>query len=565
MLTGDLLRISARRQPGKNAVITHEGVLTYRDLDDRANRFANALRSRGLGKGDFVLAMLRNCAEYPIVHFGTARSGAVLAHVSPLAGPAELREIFAQIEPAVVIADQGLLETLRDVAGNGLFDLDTLVIVGGSTTYEGVSFDDLLQGSRDTAPNVSIDAHDPFAMTFTGGTTGVPKGALVSHDARIISAYATALEHQIRRDDIIAAVTPLYHAAGMLIWLQAAILVGATCVLFRKWDVADFEQRAQALGITSVLVVPVQLRDILSSEQFSADRYAKLRQIGCAAASLSAELKKTCIRLLPHTELIDHYGQSETGPLTVLNARQHPDKLDTVGQAAVGVEIAILDNPGQPVPAGGTGNIAARGGFLFQGYWHNPDEDALFFERRWLGLDRRSRYARQRGFLTIVGRSKEMIVSGGVNIYPREVERVLEQHPDIRECAVFGVTDEQWERRWSPASWPTRVQRSMRLPYRHTAVYSWPASNDRDTSGSHLRFRRPRPERRARTSSKSSSTSGQALGNPDEFISRILRVSAIHAPCSYHIYVVKPNPLRSTCTGKRSCISMTGLCCVMIR
>ncbi|MCH5378248.1 MAG: acyl--CoA ligase [Planctomycetes bacterium] len=418
--------------------------MSYAQLDSAANRLANATLANGLEAGDFVVIMSGNIIEYPVVHFGIARTGCVLVHVSPLFGSVELSHILELAKPKLIVVDEQSQQRLADNIA-GIDSIRHLVVIGEPQIERAVSMEDFWRGSDDTPPGVELAETDDFAMTFTGGTTGLPKGALVNHKARYVSAFTTAIEHGLQHDDVVAVVTPLYHVVSMLIWMQAAMLVGATCVLQRRWDVTVFERLALEHGITSVLMVPAQLTALLASEQISRDPYAKLKQIGCAGASLSAETKQACLAKLPHATLIDHYGQSETGVLTTLNVNRHLDRLDTVGQPAVGVELEILDPDGKPVSPGQIGAIVVRGDFVFSGYFNNEDENRLYFRdgsgRGWTGdlgtldLD---------GYLTIVGRSKEMIVSGGINIYPRELERILEERADVKDCAVFGVPDDRW-------------------------------------------------------------------------------------------------------------------------
>ena len=443
MLVGDLLRTSARRQPAKVALCVDDEALTYAELDLAANRFANAVLTHGLGKGDHILVMAQNCIEYPVLHFGAARTGCVLVHVSPLSGPFELQHILDTLKPRLIVVSATERHKITDLLPDR--DRATIVVLGDSPAAGATTLAHFCAGSASTEPRVAIDAHDPFAITFTGGTTGLPKGAVVTHSARVLSALTTALAHGVERHDVLAVVTPLYHVVSMLIWMQAGILVGTTCVVQRKWDVERFEALLARHRISTVFMVPTQLRAILAHEGFEVGAYRTLRQIGCGGAILPVELKRDCLAMLPHVTLNDHYGQSETGLLTLLNANIERDKLETVGQPAAGVELSVVDEQGRPLPPGQTGAVVARGDFLFSGYHANPEENALFFKggNGW-GWTGDLGYLDSDGYLTIVGRSKEMVVSGGVNIYPREVERVLEEMPAVIECAAFGVPDDKW-------------------------------------------------------------------------------------------------------------------------
>ena len=190
-------------------------------------------------------------------------------------------------------------------------------------------------------------------MTFTGGTTGRPKGAVVSHTARFVSASSTAREHQITAQDVVGVVTPMFHAVGLMIWYQASILAGCTSVIFRKWDPAEFMATTERHGISSVFLVPVQVRDLLRSPAFDRNRPRFAQEPRRRrSADRPPGLIEQCREALPHCGYTDHYGQSETGPLTILKPWDTKTHAGTVGQAAAGVDLRIVDRDGE---SGGDG------------------------------------------------------------------------------------------------------------------------------------------------------------------------------------------------------------------
>ena len=444
MLTGDILRLSAARHPDKTAVICEMRLIDYRALDADANRFANAVIACGLGKGEAMAVMSRNLPEYMIAHFGNARTGALMVNLSPAYAPDELHRILSHTEARLIVVEAAFQDKLAAVRDR-LPRLERIVVVGAPAIAGAVSFDDFIGGQPAAPPTVELRDSDPFAMTFTGGTTGYPKGALVDHRCRAVSADTVVIEHALTGADIIGIVTPLYHAAGLLIWMQAAVRVGATCVLLTGWDAERFVAATERFGITAVMVVPVQLREVLDLPALDVARLASLGKIACAGATTPPDLIADLAALLPEALFTDHYGQSETGPLCILKPEDAVARAGTVGRVAVGVELALLDEKGEPVARGEVGEIVVAGPFLMVGYYRDAEETAAFFRtgdgRGWTGdlatMD-------EDGFVTLVGRSKDMIVSGGVNIYPREVELALEGHPAVLECTVFGIPDEKW-------------------------------------------------------------------------------------------------------------------------
>ena len=434
---GDILRFAARRDPRKTAILAGDRQMTFAEYDAASNRFANLLAAAGLRKGDRIASVLFNGAEYGIVHFGNARAGSILVHVSPMYAAPEIGRIVERTRPRVLVADIAVADKIGKIRSQ-MGSVERILYVGGD-------FDDALRTQPDTDPAIAIDPADPVAMTFTGGTTGEPKGAVVSHTARYVSSWTTALEHRVTGADVTGILTPMFHAVGMMIWYQATVLAGCTSVVFRKWEAADFVEKTEGHGISSVFMVPVQARDLIRSAAFDAQRLASLRNIGAGGALTPPGLIAECRAALPHCDYTDHYGQSETGPLTILKPWQAAAHPGSIGQAAVGVELRVAGEDGSEVPAGTVGELICRGPFMMEGYFEDPDETARYFRSGdgwgWTGdlatMD-------EDGFVTLVGRSKEMIVSGGINIYPREIEIALEAHPSVEECTAFGVPDDRW-------------------------------------------------------------------------------------------------------------------------
>jgi len=443
VLIGDILRLTARRYPTRTGLVCGETRLSYAALDRAANRFANAALAAGAAKGDVIAVVSRNSAEYVIAHYGSARIGTLLVNMMPAYAPAELADIFARTAPKIVLAEAASAEKVS--AALAAAQQSPLLVVAGRTAAGVMSFDRFVADAGDAPPGVALDEDDPFAMTFTGGTTGRPKGAVVSHRARSHSSWLTALEHEIAGGDTVGVLTPLYHAMGLLIWLNAAVLAGATCVVLRGWDPDGFADACAEHGIGNVIMVPVQLAALLSDDRFAPDKLRSLARIGCGGATTPPALFDEIAEKMPWTRFINHYGQSESGPLTMLRPFESRGRTGTVGRPAAGVEIEVVDETGAPVPPGTVGEIVTRGPGLMTGYHNDPEETAAFFRNGdgwgWTGdlarLD-------GDGFVTLVGRSKDMIVSGGVNIYPREVELALERHAAVAECTVFGIPDAKW-------------------------------------------------------------------------------------------------------------------------
>ena len=437
MRLGDILRLAAQRDPRKTAIIADDFRIDFAAYDAAANRFAHLLLDAGIQKGDRIATALFNCPEYGIVHFGNARTGSVLVHISPMYAGPEIARIVERTRPRVLVVDADILDKI-DAIRDRLTSVEKLIVVGQD-------FDAAIADMPDTDPDVTIDPADPVAMTFTGGTTGEPKGAVVSHNARFVSAWTTAIEHRVTGEDVTGILTPMFHAVGLMIWYQSTILAGCTSVMFRKWDAANFIDQTEKHGISSVFMVPVQVRDLIDAPDFDAGRLQSLKNIGAGGALTPEGLITDCRAALPHCDYTDHYGQSETGPLTILRPWEAETHKGSIGRPATGVDIRIADADGNALPPGTIGELICRGPFLMEGYFENEEETAAYFRNGdgW-GWSGDLAVTDEDGFITLVGRSKEMIVSGGINIYPREVEIVMEDHAAVAECTVFGVPDDRW-------------------------------------------------------------------------------------------------------------------------
>ena len=434
MELGEILRLAARRAPEKTAIIADGRRLDFREYDRLANRFAHFLVAQGLGPGDRIATVLFNSPEYGVVHFGNARAGSVLVHIPPLYAAAEIAEIVERTRPRLLVVDAAVQNRI----GAKVRSVVSTVMVAGSPDFEAA-----LAAVSDRPPDRAIEPAAAVAMTFTGGTTGRPKGAVVSHTARYVSANSTAREHRITEEDVVGVVVPMFHAVGLMIWYQAAILRGCTAVILRRWDVAEFIAATARHGISSVFLVPVQVRDLIRSPAFDPDRLASLKNIGVGGAPTPPGLIEECRDALPHCGYTDHYGQSETGPLTILKPEETEAHAGTVGRPAEGVELRIVDGDGNSVPPGTVGELVTRGPYMMEGYFGDEEETARYFRGGWGWTGDLGR-SDEDGYVTLVGRSREIIISGGFNIHPSEVETALASHPAVEDCTVFGVPDDRW-------------------------------------------------------------------------------------------------------------------------
>ena len=448
MLTGELLRLSARRAPGRMAIVGADRRLSYRELDAEANRLAHALLHLGAGRDTRVAIMSSNRSEYAAVYFGSARAGVLLAHISTRCTVDNLVYMLDLVGAEIFFFENQSAD-LVEQARTRLPGLKHLISLDSPDDGEGStdarSIHDLIASMATTPPVIDIHDTEPLGITFTGGTTGFPKAVLVSHRARAATAFAAAADFGLGESDIVAATTPLFHCAGLFVWFAPAIMLGTTVVMLPGWDVEQFMEATEREGITAAFFVPSQLNDLVSHPAFSAKRLRTLKNIGYAGAPMGRSLLERVREALPHAGFTENYGQSEACPLTVRRPGHGEDKLGTVGRPAFNVELDIVDEKGRSLPTGRIGEIVTRGEQIFDGYYGNPGQTSAAFPLRdgWLWTGDVG-YLDEDGFLTLVDRSRDMLVSGGENVYPAEIENALYGHDAVAECAVFGIPDDRW-------------------------------------------------------------------------------------------------------------------------
>ncbi|MCZ4313005.1 AMP-binding protein [Comamonadaceae bacterium G21597-S1] len=456
MLTGDMLRRSAERFPHKAAVIRDAARLSYAELDAAANRFARALLQLGLPKGAKVAIVSRNLPEYAVAFFGTARSGLVLVNVSVLYAPDELAWVLHKADTRVLLFDAMFAQKLAQVlpqcpAIAHVVRIDSPEAADGAHAAWPADlpsprgFDGFLAGHAADDPGVALDENDAFCMTYTGGTTGRPKGVLCSHRARAVTAHTVVVEEALDERDVVAIVTPMFHVAALNIMFQPAMLVGATVTFVTPWSPEKFMATCKRDAVTAAFMVPTQANTLVTHAAFDAAALASWRKLSFAGAPMPDWVQLELQKKLPNLLLTQIYGQSEMGVLTALRHWNLAQHLGSIGRQAFNVDIGLFDQQGAPVAPGELGEIASRGDNLMLAYYNEPEQTAAFYKfpdrlPGW-GFTGDVGTIDADGFVTLVDRAKDMLISGGENVYPKEIEDVLYQLPQVAECAVFGVPD----------------------------------------------------------------------------------------------------------------------------
>jgi acyl-CoA synthetase (AMP-forming)/AMP-acid ligase II len=443
MLTGELLAASARRYAERPAVVGRGRSLTYARLDALANRCAHALLALGVQRGDRVGLLAPNLWQFPAAYFGIAKAGAISVHLPVRFAKGELEHALARVPLAALIIDGALsmqLEWVRPYLRH-----DRVLVIDPAPVADAVSFEALLEQASDVAPRVDIDANSAAAILFTSGTTGFPKGALQTHAGRFLSARVALTDFALSERDVLGVASPLYHAAGLYTWFQTGVLAGACAVLFDAWDPARLIDAVDRQRITGFFAVPAQLAMLRRHERFDPARLRSLRVIVYGGAPASPALIDELERSLPHVRFVQNYGQTETGPLFSQSSADRRANAAAIGRPNRTIEIGLFAAPGTPAAPGEVGEIATRGVHVTPGYFGDEPATRELYrggdDWAWTGD---LAIADAAGHLTLVGRSKDTIIAGGINVYPSEIERVARAHPAIADCAAFGLPDATW-------------------------------------------------------------------------------------------------------------------------
>ena len=424
-----VLEQAVASQPDRPAVRMDQLVLTYRQLHEAAAKVTALLSAAGIGPGDRVGLMLPNVPAFPIAFYGALGAGAIVVPMNPLLKSREVAYYLGDSGAKVLLA----WHTAAGEAAKGAADAGAQMICVDEPDLAG-----LLAGLAPLASWADAAADDDAVILYTSGTTGTPKGAQLTHGGLARNARLTA-ETLLNNspDDVMMGCLPLFHVFGLTCGLNATVAAGGTLTLLPRFDPGKALEIIERDAVTIFEGVPTMYAAMLHHPDAEASHAASLRLCVSGGAAMPVEVlrgfeaKFGCV-------ILEGYGLSETSPVASFN---HPDKVrkpGSVGTPVEGVELRLVGNDGATVPAGEIGEIAIRGHNVMKGYWGRPDATAEAIPDGWFRTGDLARVDED-GYYFIVDRKKEMIIRGGYNVYPREIEEVLHEHPAVAEAAVIGI------------------------------------------------------------------------------------------------------------------------------
>lgn len=442
---GDVLEAQARLRPQAVGARDLERSLTYAAWSDRSRRLANGLLGLGLTKGDRVAVLAYNRVEWAEIYIAAALAGLVAVPINFRLTAPEATFIVQDSGAAAIIVEDALVDVIEQARDEcGLPDAH-LLLIGDAPRSGFASYETLIGGAPGAAPATVVTPDDPWCLMYTSGTTGNPKGAIRSHRGMAMLALMTDVEFRLHRGDNTLLVMPMCHA-NSLNFFTACVYCGAAITIFSRASFdPDLCLRTLGDGVTFSSLVPTHYSMMLDLPRHGT--VGSVEKLLVSSATAFPETKRQIIEMFPNSGLYELYGSTEAGWATVLHPDEQFNHLGTVGREVVGSQpIRMLDDDGNEVPDGEPGELFSCSPYQFDGYWNLPEKTAEALRGNYLSVGDVA-LRDEHGFIKLIDRKKNLIVSGGENIYPTEVEQVIITHPDVREVAVIGRPDAKWSER----------------------------------------------------------------------------------------------------------------------
>jgi acyl-CoA synthetase (AMP-forming)/AMP-acid ligase II len=441
MNIGESLIRNAQHFPDKRAIVDAHRSLSYAALHQRTNRLANYLLAQGVGKGDLVALSIGSRAEHFEALFAIAKIGAVAI---PFDFNWSARECEAMLDffapKAIFLEIRQETEAVRVLAGERI-TTGGLILVGNSLAARGIGIESAMELSKPDEPEVNVAGKEPYLLMITSGTTGFPKACSIDHETYALRCLNYSISKGMNHNERALMALPVHFNAGRGS-VMAILYLGGTIIIQEKFDAEKFLRTIEREEITYTMLVPRLCERLLGSEHLAKHQTSSLRFLGITGGHLSRELARAARqRLSPG--IFEAYASTDCGQITTVNADDWDTHGDTVGKPIWCVLVRIADDNGVELPDGEPGEICVRTPLAIQGYYRNPTATAEFLADGWCHTGDIG-YLDKQGYLHISGRKKNMVKSGGISVFPEEIEDTLRRHPDVADAAVVGFDSPAW-------------------------------------------------------------------------------------------------------------------------
>jgi acyl-CoA synthetase (AMP-forming)/AMP-acid ligase II len=453
MTIGELLLRNANKFPSKTALVSEDGAvrLSFRVLNERVNRLSHALLGMGLRKGDRIGILVHNCHQFLELYFAAAKTGAVFCPYNNHLREGELKDIVDYSAPKFVVLDKDFVRMTGTLAPT-LTSVERYICLQKVDDEGFLDYEAVLSKGLNEEPSERPTEDDVLSIIFTAGTTGKPKGAMRTHRHLMSDAVASVIELAVSYDERVLITFPMYHVACEDNIVRHLFMPNTIHIKreggFRPEEVLRY---IESEGISRCQFVPTMIHSLIQVSDVSKYDLSSLKLIIYAGSSMPVELLRKALRIFP-CGFAQMYGQTESGPVTTLlkpedhildGSEKQLARLASSGRAAVNYELKIVDENDIEVPTGQVGELVGRSEAMMIGYWQMPEETEKKLRNGWLHTGDLARMDED-GYVYIVERKNDMIITGGVNVYPREIEEVLYSHPAVSEASVIGLPDEHW-------------------------------------------------------------------------------------------------------------------------
>ncbi len=442
MNIGSLLPRHARYRGAHLALVCGDARLSYAELSQRVNRLAHALLALGLTKGDRIAIVVPNCVEVLETYWAAIQIGLVLVPLSPLLRGPALAALLRDSDASAVVLGHALADEINAVRSEvPSISAGRYIAVGGTRREGFLDYDAIIEAQEGGAPPaVAILDDDMFNIVYSSGTTGMPKGIIHTHYIRAMYCALFASTWRMTPESIVMHAGSLVFN-GAFVTLMPALFLGTTYVLQARFDAVEFIETVEREQVTHVMMVPSQIIAVMHAPNFTPHKLRSLQMMGSVGAPLHREHKDRLISALPGI-FYELYGLTE-GVITILDKDDVARKTGSVGGPQPFFEIRVVGEDGCDRPVGEVGEIVGRSPFVMPGYYKRPDLTAEAIRDGWMHTGDMG-YLDDDGYLYLVDRKKDLIISGGVNVYPKDIEEVVVMHPDVLEAAVFGIPSDKW-------------------------------------------------------------------------------------------------------------------------